>query len=214
MRIISSIIIILLSVCMVSAQDLASIKLNAPSKERGSDIMKTLSDRRSGREFSSEKLSIQDLSDLLWAANGINREDGRKTAPSARNNQDIDIYVIMEEGAYLYDAKAQELKPVAKGDHRSLIADTQASIKNAPACLLIVSDLSRFTGLNEESQKQLGAFDAGIVSQNISLFCSACGFTTVPRAYMKKDELKKVLNLSETQVPMLNNPVGYPANQK
>jgi SagB-type dehydrogenase family enzyme len=152
---------------------------------------------------------LQDLSDLLWAANGINRPDGRRTAATARNNQDIDVYAIMEEGAYLYDAKAHELKPVSKGDHRPLIADTQTSIADAPVSLLIVSDLSRFTGVDIESQKHLGALDAGIVSQNIMLFASGCGFATVPRAFMKKDELKKVLKLSETQMPMLNNPVGY-----
>ncbi|MDR1341085.1 MAG: nitroreductase family protein [Prevotellaceae bacterium] len=194
----------------VNAQDLKPIKLNAPNKERGVSIMKALDMRHSEREFSREKLSLQDLSDLLWAANGINRPDGRRTAATARNNQDIDVYAIMEDGAYIYDAKAHELKPVAKGDHRPLIADTQTSVADAPVSLLIVSELSRFTGTDVESRKHWGALDAGIVSQNIMLFASGCGFATVPRAYMKKDELRKVLKLSETQEPMLNNPVGYP----
>ncbi|MDR2382848.1 MAG: nitroreductase family protein [Prevotellaceae bacterium] len=208
-RFISVIVTVLLATA-VNAQSLKPIKLNAPDKERGSSIMKALSDRHSEREFSTEKLSLQDLSDLLWAANGINRPDGRRTAATARNNQDIDVYAIMEEGAYIYDAKAHELKPVVEGDHRPLIADAQASVKDAPVSLLIVSDLSRFAGADLERQKQWGAFDAGIVSQNIMLFASGCGFVTVPRAFMKKEELKKVLKLSETQEPMLNNPVGYP----
>ncbi|MDR2383361.1 MAG: nitroreductase family protein [Prevotellaceae bacterium] len=209
-RIISIVVTVLLLATTVNAQNLKPIKLNAPNKERGSSIMKSLSERHSEREFSKEKLSLQDLSDLLWAANGINRADGRRTAATARNNQDIDLYAVMEEGSYLYDAKAHELKPVAEGDHRPLIADRQVSILDAPISLLIVSDLSRFTGADLELQKQWGALDAGIVSQNIMLFASGCGFVTVPRAFMKKDELKKVLKLSETQVPMLNNPVGYP----
>jgi SagB-type dehydrogenase family enzyme len=209
-RFISVIVTVLLLATAVNAQYLKPIKLNAPNKERGSSIMKALSERHSEREFSTEKLSLQDLSDLLWAANGINRPDGRRTAATARNNQDIDLYAIMEEGAYIYDAKAHELKPVTKGDHRPLIADRQASIKDAPVSLLIVSDLSRFTGVDLERQKQWGALDAGIVSQNIMLFASGCGFVTVPRAFMQKEELKKVLKLSETQEPMLNNPVGYP----
>ncbi|MDR0865514.1 MAG: SagB/ThcOx family dehydrogenase [Candidatus Symbiothrix sp.] len=210
MRFISLIVTALLFATTVSAQSLIPVKLNAPSKERGSDIMEALANRHSTREFSTEKLSLQDLSDLLWAATGVNRPDGRRTAATARNNQDIDVYVIMEEGAYLYDVKAHELQPVAEGDHRGLIADAQASVKAAPVSLLMVSDLSRFTGLDAEAQKQWGALDAGIVSQNIMLFASACGLATVPRVYMKKDELKEVLHLSETQVPMINNPVGYP----
>jgi nitroreductase len=210
MRTIISVIAMLLTLTTLSGQKLSPLKLNAPNKERGVSVMKALADRRSGREFSKEKLSQQDLSDLLWAANGINRPDGRRTAATARNNQDIDVYVIMEEGAYLYDAKAHELKPIVAGDHRPLIADRQVSMADAPVSLLIVSDISRFTGVEVETQKQWGALDAGIVSQNIMLFASGCGFVTVPRAFMKKDELKKVLKLSETQIPMLNNPVGYP----
>jgi SagB-type dehydrogenase family enzyme len=208
--VISIITTALLLVTAANAQSLKPIKLNEPNRDRGASVMKALDNRHSKREFSTEKLSLQDLSDLLWAATGINRADGRRTAATARNNQDIDVYAVMEEGAYVYDVKAHELKPVAEGDHRSLIADRQLSVIDAPVSLLIVSDLSRFTGVDDEIRKQWGALDAGIVSQNIMIFASGCGFATVPRAFMKKDELKKVLKLSETQIPMLNNPVGYP----
>ncbi len=194
----------------VGAQTLKPVKLNTPSKDRGASVMKALSDRRSEREFADRALSLQDLSDLLWAANGVNRPDGRRTAPSARNNQDIDVYAVMPQGAYVYDASAHELRPVAEGDHRALVADRQPAVKDAPVFLVIMSDLSRFKGMPAEMQRQWGALDAGIVSQNISIFCSGCGFNTVPRAYMNKDELKKVLKLSPSQEPMLNNPVGYP----
>lgn len=209
MRTLSFVITMLLLTTAMKAQNLATVKLNEPNKDRGTSVMKALDNRHSTREFSPEKLSLQDLSDLLWAANGVNRPDGRRTAATARNNQDIDVYVIMEEGAYRYDAGAHELKPVTKGDYRGLIADMQVSIKDAPVHLLMVSNLSRFTGMDVEVQKQWGALDAGIVSQNIMLFASGCGLVTVPRVYMKKDELKKVLNLTGTQVPMINNPVGY-----
>ena len=87
--------------------------------------MKALSDRHSDREYADKELSLQDLSDLLWAANGINRPDGKRTAPSALNKQDIDIYVIMKEGAYLYDTKTNSLQPLAKGDHRAAVAGSQ-----------------------------------------------------------------------------------------
>ena len=191
------------------AQDLSSIKLNEPNKDRGTSIMKALDNRRSTRAFSTKKLSLQDLSDLLWAAYGVNRPDGRRTAPTARNDQDIDLYAIMEEGAYLYDAISHELIPIVKGDYRALVADNYSSFEDAPVSLLIVSDISRFTGADVELQKQYGTFDAGIVSQNINLFASGCGFVTVTREDMNTKELIKVLKLSATQIPMLNNPVGY-----
>lgn len=203
--------IALIATTTTHAQEPVAIKLNTPHKDRGSSVTKALDNRQSIREYSDEKLSLQDLSDLLWAANGVNRPDGRRTAATARNSQDIDVYVIMEEGAYLYDAQAHELKPVAPGDHRALIADSQEFAKKAPVSLLIVSDVSKFKGVdNPERQKIYGALDAGIVSQNIMLFASGCGLATVPRAYMKADELKQVLKLSESQIPMLNTPVGYP----
>ena len=207
-------IISLLLATTIEAQELTSIQLNTPNKDRGTSIMKALDNRHSTRQFSTDKLTLQDLSDLLWAANGVNREDGRRTAATARNNQDIDVYVIMEEGAYIYDAPAHKLKPIAAGDYRDLVADGQDFAKDAPVSLLIVSDISRFTGLNVETQKQLGALDAGIVAQNIMLFASGCGFVTVPRAYMNKEGLKKALNLSETQIPMLNTPIGYPKDSE
>ena len=118
MRKLSFIFASLLLVVTMYAQDLKAIKLSSPDKNRGSSVMKALSDRHSDREYAAKELSLQDLSDLLWAANGINRPDGKRTAPSALNKQDIDIYVIMKEGAYLYDAKANSLQPIAKGDHR------------------------------------------------------------------------------------------------
>lgn len=144
MRKLSFIFASLLLVVTMYAQDLKAIKLSSPDKNRGSSIMKALSDRHSDREYAAKELSLQDLSDLLWAANGINRPDGKRTAPSALNKQDIDIYVIMKEGAYLYDAKANSLQPIAKGDHRAAVAGSQDFVKSAPVSLVLVSDLSRF----------------------------------------------------------------------
>jgi hypothetical protein len=122
MRKVSFILTVLLFITAMHAQDLKKIQLNNPDKNRGSSVMKALSDRRSDRAYADKALSLQDLSDLLWAANGINRPDGKRTAPSALNKQDIDIYVIMKEGAYLYDAKSNSLQPIAKGDHRGAVA--------------------------------------------------------------------------------------------
>ena len=135
---------LMLGLTSLQAQSLKAIKLNAPDKTRGASVMKALADRHSEREFANKKLSLQDLSDLMWAAIGINREDGKRTAASALNKQDVDVYVLMEEGAYLYDPKAHQLNPVAEGDHRPLIGGKQTSVNSAPACLLIVSDVSKF----------------------------------------------------------------------
>jgi SagB-type dehydrogenase family enzyme len=206
-------VLFIFNVCTMSAQKLEPVKLNVPDKTRGSVVMKAFSDRHSERNFSEKKLSLQDLSDLLWATCGINRPEKRlTTAPSAMNKQDIDVYVIMEEGAYLYDPVSHALNPVAVGDFRPLIATGQDFAKKAPVSLLLVSELSRLGDANEERTRLTGAIDGGIVSQNISLFCAGCGLATVPRGSMDKDGLAKALNLSATQMLVLNHPVGYARN--
>jgi len=187
------------------------IKLNAPNKSRGTTVMKALSERHSVRDFSSKELSLQDLSDLLWAANGINRSDGKRTAPSAMNKQDVDIYVIMKSGAYLYDAKNQALKPVVSKDLRGDVAGGQDFVKAAPVSLVLVSDISRFGSMaSKEMNTIMGAVDVGTVCQNINLFCAATGLITVPRASMEKEALKQSLKLTNNQILIMNNPVGYP----
>ena len=208
MRKVSFILTVLLFITAMHAQDLKKIQLNNPDKNRGSSVMKALSNRRSDRTYADKALSLQDLSDLLWAANGINRPDGKRTAPSALNKQDIDIYVIMKEGAYLYDAKSNSLQPIAKGDHRGAVAGGQDFVKTAPVSLVLVSDLSRF-GKITDHVKLMAAVDAGCVSQNINIFCSAVGLATVPRASMDLHALKQILKLTENQLPLMNNPVGY-----
>lgn len=208
MRKSSFILTIILFITAMHAQDLKKIQLNVPDKNRGSSVMKALSDRRSDREYDNKELSLQDLSDLLWAANGINRPDGKRTAPSALNKQDIDIYVVMKEGAYLYDAKSNSLLPIAKGDYRGSVAGSQEFVKAAPVSLVLVSDLSRF-GKITDHVKLMAAVDAGCVSQNINIFCAAVGLATVSRASMDMNALKQILKLTENQLPLMNNPVGY-----
>jgi len=180
----------------VSAQDeLKAIKLNEPNLKREGSVMQALKDRKSTREFAEKKLSVQDLSDLLWAANGINREDGKRTAPSAMNKQDIDVYVCMEEGSYLYNPKENLLAPVSKGDVREKNRNGGVI---APVMLVLVSKTS----------DNWAALDAGIVSQNISIFCAAAKLATVPRGGMSQEVLKKALKLQDPQTLQLNHPVG------
>lgn len=188
------------------AQELTSIKLNNPDINRGLPVMRALATRASAREWSDQKLSLQDLSDLLWAANGVNRTDeGKRTAPSAMNAQDIGIYVFMKEGIYLYDAFKQILNPILKGDYRSLAGKAT----DAPVVLVLVSDISRFPFGDDSLKLSWADMDAGIVSQNISVFCAATELKTRPRASFDKEKTKETLKLKDTQYPILNHPVGY-----
>jgi len=202
--------ITLLIVTTMQAQELKVIKLNAPNKTKGEAVMKVFSERGSNREFAQKDLTPQDLSDLLWATNGINRPDGKRTAPSAKNVQDVDVYVIMKEGAYLYDASEHALKPVAKGDYRGAVAGPQDFVKTAPVSILLATELSRLGNTSAEHTKLMGAVDVGIVCQNINIACAGLGLATVPRATMDQEELRKVLKLTDTQLLLMNNPVGYP----
>ena len=212
--------IVLLITCLLTfglcAQDVTSIKLNEPSATLNADVMKAFQNRQSTNVYQSRDLSLQDLSDLLWTANGINRpESGKKTAPSALNSQDIDVYVCRADGAYLYDATRNELKLIVKNDLRPLMNGSRPN--DAPVLLLLVADLSRYkaykTGDADANKRlyDMSGLDAGIVSQNISLFCAAAGLGTRPRAGMNHQELRKELSLKESQITWLNHPVGYPA---
>lgn len=210
MKRLTNVIIALFIISSMQAQEMKIIKLNAPNKTRGEAVMKVFNERHSDREYAIEMLSPQDLSDLLWATNGINRPDGKRTAPSAKNVQDVDVYVIMKEGAYLYDAKAHALTPVAAGDHRGLVAGGQDFVKQAPLSIVLASELSRLGNSTAERTRLMGAVDVGIVCQNINIACTALGLATVPRATMDHEGLKKVLKLTDTQLLLMNNPVGYP----
>lgn len=186
------------------------IRLPKPNLNRNSEVMEAFANRHSTREYAAKALALTDLSDLLWAANGINRpEEGKRTAPSAMNKQDVDVYVVLPEATYLYDAKAHQLNLMAEGDHRGAVAGGQAFVKSAPVSLLLVSDLSRLGDAKNTHTQLMGAVDAGIVSQNISIFCSAAKLATVPRASMDTAKLKSVLKLTDTQLPLMNHPVGY-----
>jgi SagB-type dehydrogenase family enzyme len=178
--------------------------------KRGLPVMEAFSLRASSSEFTNTKLSLQDLSDLLFAANGVNRkENGKRTAPSAMNAQDIDVYAFAEEGVYLYDAKGHVLNPVASGDKRALVAGNQVEFAKAAIILVLVSDISRFKSGDDSSKLSWAAMDAGIVSENISIFCSGMGLNSRPRATMDLEKLKSVLQLKDSQHLMLNNPVSY-----
>jgi len=188
------------------------IELPKPNLDKGHSIMKSLSLRKSGvpQDFQKTKdLSLAEISDLLWAANGVNRPgEGKRTAPSAMNSQEIDVYILAKTGAYFYDAKTHSLNLVAKEDLRALGAGGQAVFADAPLNVLLVADISKFAHGDDAGKQKFGALDAGIVSQNISLFCSGTGLVTRVRANMDSQGLSKALKLTASQIPMLNHPIG------
>ena len=186
------------------------ITLKEADKTLPATLMQAFGNRQSGREFADEQLSLEDLSSMLWAANGVNRENGKRTAPSAVNAQDIDVYVCMASGAYLYDAKKNQLQRITTDDIRSAVAGNQQVM--APVFLVMIADLSRYPERisSDRARCELMAnVDAGYVSGNIGLYCAAANLVTVPRATMDKVALKKALKLTDSQLPIINNPVGY-----
>ncbi|MGD0711855.1 MAG: SagB/ThcOx family dehydrogenase [Bacteroidales bacterium] len=192
------------------AQGTKVIVLNPPDTTKGLPVMKALSLRASATKWDTAALKLQDLSDLLWAANGINRHaTGKRTAPSAMNAQDIDVYVFLKSGAYLYDAVKNALNLVAEGDKRNLCIGKQSFTDIPPVFCLLVSDISKFKSGNDSTKLVLAAEDAGLVSENIAVFCASVGLATRPRATMDQENLKKLLNLKPSQRMMLNNPVSY-----
>lgn len=189
------------------AQD---IQLATPIKAGGLPIMEALSKRQSTDNFQEKELSNQGLSNLLWAANGINRENGKKTAPSALNSQDIDIYIAMKEGVYKYDAANLKLIFISSEDCRQL-AQSAKNNTLPPYMLYLVADASKYPQqIPVEDAMNMGRINVGIVSQNISIFCAGMGLGTRPRAGMKQEELRGILKLNEKQVLLLNHPIGYP----
>ena len=192
------------------AADLTDIALPTPRMEGGKPLMQALKERQSARVFSTNALPVQLMSDLLWAAFGINRVDsGKRTAPSARNWQEVDIYAIIEDGAYLYDAKANSLRAVAKGDLRKLTG-TQEFVTTAPLNLVYVADITRMKGAAPEDQALYSGADVGFISQNVYLFCASEGLATVVRGMVDRDALAKALNLPSQKKIILTQTVGYP----
>jgi nitroreductase len=200
---------------------LEPIKLPPPQMTGGKPLMEVLKNRKTSRDFKPDQLAPQVLSNLLWAAFGINRPgSGLRTAPSAMNWQEIDVYVVMEEGAYIYDAKVNVLQPVlakdVRGDTGRII---QPFVKEAPVNLVYVADFSRVSVMgkvfvSEEEKLIYSSAGAGFIGQNVYLFCASEGLATVIRGLIDKDALAKDLNLKKNQKIILAQTVGYPKAEK
>ncbi|MBQ9641692.1 MAG: SagB/ThcOx family dehydrogenase [Bacteroidaceae bacterium] len=194
---------------MGTACSAQTTKLPKPNMQRQTlSVMESFQQRKSTRSYSSKLLSAQDLSDLLWATIGVNRDNGNLTAPTAMNRQEILLYVFTDKEVCSYDPKTHSLTKVADGDHRDIVAGRQEFAKTAPVSLLMVADMGKFGSDNEHARWMVGT-DVGIVTQNINLFCAAANLATVTRGTMDQQAIQKLLGLKENQIPVINNPVGY-----
>lgn len=195
------------------AEDLKPVALPAPRLTGGKPLMEALGERRSQREFSTKPLELQLLSDLLWAAFGINRPGSdHRTAPSAMNSQEIDVYVALADGAFVYNAKAHRLDPVAAGDLRRATGG-QGFVKAAPVALVFVADLARMVKAKPEVKQPYAWVDTGFVSQNVYLYCASTGLATVVHELGDRQPLAEALKLRTSQKIILAQSVGYPAQQ-
>jgi SagB-type dehydrogenase family enzyme len=200
----------LIAVSQLSGQEQKTIQLPPPQKEIGKPLMQVLKLRHSSRDFDLKALPLQELSNLLWAANGINRpETGKRTVPSAMNWQEVDIYVVMEEGTYLYDVQHHRLSLVAMNDLREATG-RQAFTKEAPLNLVYVSDRAKMSGADDDDKTMWGAADVGFIAQNVYLYCASQGLAVVVRGMVDREELTSALRLRPEHKIILAQTIGYP----
>jgi nitroreductase len=185
------------------------IALPSPDKSGGLPLMQAMALRHSMREFSPTEIPLPMLASLLWAANGINRADGRRTAPSALNVQEIDIYVALPSGAYLYDAAANALQLAAGSDVRR-VTGYQDFVDEAPLDLVYVADHSRMKLVPVGQRESFASVAAGAITQNVYLFAASNGLATVIRAWIDRDAIANALGLSHDQQVLLSQTVGFP----
>ncbi|MDR0953081.1 MAG: nitroreductase family protein [Elusimicrobiota bacterium] len=194
----------LLAVCFfclpaLAAQKTNNIKLPAPQLTKGKTIMQALSERQSVRDWSKKDLDTQTLANLVWAATGVNRPNGKRTNATAMDLREIDIYVCNKNGAYFYNAKKHMLEFITK---------ESCGEDKAPVIIFITA--------KAKEDATYPYIDAGIVSENIYLFASGMGLATVARGTMPMDKAKiaKLLKLGADTKLILNHPVGYAQSEK
>jgi len=197
------------------AQDLsilkiADISLPIPRQAGGKPLLQSLKERQSTRAFADKELPDQLVADLMWAAFGINRENlGKRTAPSAQNMQEIEIYALRADGAYVYDPIANRLRAVAQGDWRR-VAAAQGFAKSVPLVLAYVADRSKAATASTDDWRRYSGVDTGFISQNVYLFCSSEGLATVVLGTVDRKALAATLRLPPEKEVILTQPVGYP----
>jgi nitroreductase len=196
---------------LTANHEIGSITLPAPQWDRANPLLQILANRRSAREFSPRPLPPEALSTLLWAAYGINRpRDGGRTAPSAHNWQEIEVFAALADGTYRYDAAAHALRLAKTGDLRGLTG-VQDFVAGAPLDLLYVADFRKMTDATDEQRTFYAAADAAVIAENVYLFCACTGLATVVRGLVDRRKLAPALGLAVHERIVLAQTVGYPA---
>ena len=190
-------------------EGIEAIQLPPPVRSGGMPLMEALAGRRSGREFAPTELPLPLLSNLLWAAWGVNRAGGLRTAPSALNAQEIDVYLALPRGAYLYDAAAHALQRVAAADLRRATG-YQDFVDDAPLDLVFVADHGRMRMVPAAQRESYASVAAGAIAQNVYLFTAGNGLATVIRAWIDRSAIADALGLTHDQQVLLSQTVGYP----
>ncbi|WP_010422113.1 SagB/ThcOx family dehydrogenase [Anaerophaga thermohalophila] len=189
------------------------IKLPAPDKTGGMPLMKALNERHSSRSFSRKELSNQQLSNLCWAAWGYNRIDEKKrTAPSSSNKQEMELYVVMQEGAYYYNAEKHQLELIKAGDLRAYCGK-QDFVAKAPVNFIYVANMKKAGVENPDDitpeHLMTSHANTGFIAQNTYLACASEGLICVVRAWIDKPALEKALGLSPFHKVILGHTIGY-----
>lgn len=202
------------AVCALLLPSLLSAQqpLPRPRTDGGKPLMQALNERATSREFSPTPLPAQTMSDLLWAAAGINRPDGKRTTPSARNFQEVDVYVATADGLFLYEPKPHALRLILREDLRGLTG-SQEFVKTAPVNLIYVSDAARMGNTNETDQLVYPAIAAGAMVQDVYLYAASAGLATVVRALVDRAALGKAMQLRPQQRIVICQTVGLPAGR-
>lgn len=189
-------------------QHLKPRSLPPARSDGGMPLMTALKLRRSSREYSDRPVSMQVLSDLLWAAFGVNRPNGDRTAPYWRHIMVIDVYVAMADGVWLYEPKAHALVPYLPDDVRAQTG-TQDFVATAPLNLVYVAHGERMTDISAEQRRLYASVDSGFIGQNVYLFCASEGLASVFRGAVDYPKLERALGLPEQQFVTFAQTVGY-----
>jgi nitroreductase len=198
------VLVLVIALSALAGLSAQPIDLPPPQKTGGMPVMEALAKRVTARNFDTRELSAQQLSSLCWAGFGVNRPDGRRTAPSANNKQEIEIYLLLKQGAYVYDPAQNRLQPVVAEDVRALVRS------QAPATLLYVADLAKRGSGTPESRKEVARIDSGFISENVYLYCASEGLATGYRGGFDGTALRPKLALRADQEIVAVQPVGYP----
>lgn len=193
---------------LVMTVEAQNIQLPSPQKDGGKTLSYCLQNRKSTREFStSEKLTNQQISNILWAAYGFNRAD-KRTVPSAMNCQEFTLYAFLPEGIYRWNDKTNVLTLVVKGDFRKS-AGPQDFVATAAMNIVYVADYAKMGSIGADGRDNMAYADCGFIAQNVYLLCASENLGCVIRGYVDKNAVAKLLNLNAQEKVILSQSIGF-----